>query len=172
MKYIFNIDNYNDIEKRYSYDISGRLITAKENDNYKIEYYYDQYSNISKKEYTLREYIKEINYTFDIDNKLTNIEDISYTYDTLERLNKKTITSNNNTYEVNYNYINIDTSKTTSIIESIENDEDVLSYTYDDIGNITEVKQNNTTTNEYYYDNLNQLIKEDNVELNKTIVYT
>ena len=45
-------------------------------------------------------------------------------------------------------------------------------YYYDSNGNITQILENNETTYEYQYDEHNQLIKEDNKILNKTIEYT
>ncbi len=45
-------------------------------------------------------------------------------------------------------------------------------YNYDSNGNITQILENNETIYEYQYDEHNQLIKEDNKVLNKTIEYT
>nr|MBQ6241506.1 DUF4329 domain-containing protein [Lachnospiraceae bacterium] len=45
-------------------------------------------------------------------------------------------------------------------------------YTYDDLGNIRTVKEGTVQKLKYYYDDLNQLIREDNKYLNKTITYS
>jgi len=45
-------------------------------------------------------------------------------------------------------------------------------YEYDKNGNITVIRQNGTVYNKYYYDDLDQLIREDNREKNATYVYT
>ena len=47
-----------------------------------------------------------------------------------------------------------------------------ISYTYDVPGNIETVSEGGVQRQKYYYDSLNQLIREDNLDLNKTIVYS
>ena len=47
-----------------------------------------------------------------------------------------------------------------------------LSYTYDVLGNIETITEGNTQKQKYYYDSLNQLTREDNLDLNQTIVYS
>ena len=47
-----------------------------------------------------------------------------------------------------------------------------LNYTYDVLGNIETIKEGSTQRQKYYYDSLNQLIREDNLDLNQTIVYS
>ena len=49
---------------------------------------------------------------------------------------------------------------------------DSLAYTYDNNGNITEIKNGNTVLAKYTYDGLNQLIREDNAVLNRSYVFT
>ena len=45
-------------------------------------------------------------------------------------------------------------------------------YKYDNLYNITDIYLNKELINHYEYDNFNELIKEDNYILNKTIEYT
>ena len=46
-------------------------------------------------------------------------------------------------------------------------------YEYDANGNITEITNaSGTVQNKYYYDDLGQLVREDNLALNKTYVWT
>ncbi|MBQ7601755.1 MAG: RHS repeat-associated core domain-containing protein, partial [Lachnospiraceae bacterium] len=47
-----------------------------------------------------------------------------------------------------------------------------LSYTYDSLGNIETISEGGIQRQKYYYDDLNQLVREDNLDLNKTIVYS
>ena len=47
-----------------------------------------------------------------------------------------------------------------------------ISYTYDSLGNIETVSEGGVQRQKYWYDSLNQLIREDNLDLNKTIVYS
>ncbi|WP_138207209.1 RHS repeat domain-containing protein [Haloimpatiens lingqiaonensis] len=65
---------------------------------------------------------------------------------------------------------------TTSIVKSIDNGGEKICYTYDNNGNIETIIQNKGTEKEktikYYYDGLNQIIREDNGILGKTITYS
>ena len=45
-------------------------------------------------------------------------------------------------------------------------------YVYDKLGNITEIYKDSVLSNKYYYDDHSQLVKEDNITNNYTIVYT
>ena len=47
----------------------------------------------------------------------------------------------------------------------------VYSYAYDDKGNITEIKKNGVVQQSYVYDELNQLLRENDLDTGKTIVY-
>ncbi|MBO4537841.1 MAG: hypothetical protein J5694_03130 [Erysipelotrichaceae bacterium] len=47
-----------------------------------------------------------------------------------------------------------------------------ISYIYDSLGNIETISKGGVQRQKYYYDSLNQLIREDNLDLNKTIVYS
>ena len=48
-----------------------------------------------------------------------------------------------------------------------------LSCTYDLLGdNIETISEGGVQRQKYWYDSLNQLIREDNLDLNKTIVYS
>jgi RHS repeat-associated protein len=62
-------------------------------------------------------------------------------------------------------------STDTTRIASINNNGSTLSYTYDKNGNI-ETVTDGTKVIKYYYNELNELIREDNGILNKTIAYT
>ena len=48
----------------------------------------------------------------------------------------------------------------------------VLSYTYDEDGNITEIKENDVLKESYSYDDLGQMVRENNLDNNKIIIYT
>ena len=53
----------------------------------------------------------------------------------------------------------------------MQNGDTRLSYTYDAVGNIETISENGELKAKYYYDELSQLVREDNKELNQTIVY-
>ena len=50
--------------------------------------------------------------------------------------------------------------------------DEVLSYTYDNNGNITQIRKNNVLIARYTYDGMNQLIREDNALLGKSYAIT
>ena len=156
-----------------SYDISDRLTKYHEDrgsNKYSIKYTYDGYSNVSSKEYNLNSISKTRSFIYDIDNKITKIGSSTYTYDMLDRLSTRKI---NNSYTTTYNYLdlNIDSNRTTTIIESIENGSDKISYGYDVLGNIATIKENSVLINEYEYDSLNQLIVDNDYKHNKKYEY-
>ena len=172
-------DSYNNTNTYYKYDISKRLLEINQNNNFKINYSYDTKSNINKLEYTLNNIKYSNNYVYDNDNKVTKVtnnlsSEVSYSYDNLSRVNNTTYknTQDNSTYSTNYTYEDINSDKTTTSIKKIETGNNTYEYTYDTLGNITEVKTNNVLTNKYYYDDINQLIKEDDLVNNKTTEYT
>ena len=83
---------------------------------------------------------------------------ISNTYDELARVNKRTVDAANS-YETEYTYLEGgDPNTTTTVIKTVKNGSDTLEYSYDDVGNITEIKKNGTVTESYKYDSLNQLV--------------
>jgi RHS repeat-associated protein len=170
--------NYNNINTDYTYDLSGRLIKLNQDNEYKINYKYDNYNNLSSIKYNLNTINKQTIYTYDLDDKLTKIDyngsDIRYTYDTLDRLIKKEIVNGTNTYTITYEYYDVNNTRTTTLLKSINNNGKIISYTYDNNGNIETVKENNLLKYKYYYDELNQLIKEEKYQiiLVETIEYT
>ena len=94
--------------------------------------------------------------------------------DKLSRLSANKITSGDKNYTTSYTFTDVSDvqNKTTTLLKSIKNGEnDEISYTYDELGNIETIKKGNTLTNKYYYDELSQLVREDDVEQNKTITY-
>ncbi len=58
------------------------------------------------------------------------------------------------------------------MIDKVDDNGTIYNYSYDKLGNITEVKKDNTLTNKYYYDMYSQLIKEDDLVNNLTKTYT
>ena len=57
-------------------------------------------------------------------------------------------------------------------MKTINNNGDSTSYTYDANGNIDTITYSNGKTIKYYYNELNELIREDNFVLLRTKVYT
>lgn len=56
--------------------------------------------------------------------------------------------------------------------KSLGRTDEILTYTYDNNGNITHVRRNNVLIARYTYDGMNQLIREDNALLGKSYAMT
>jgi len=153
----------------YVYDLSGRITNYNYNSLFKTKYTYNKYNELDNVNYKFNDLDKNIKYTYDVDGKITKVNNIKYSYDKLNRIIRKNIGSG---YDTRYAYLNVNDEKTTNVLKTITNGTDKLSYTYDNNGNIETVKENDNLIYEYAYDSLNQLVKEDNKKLNKTIVYT
>ena len=82
------------------------------------------------------------------------IRKISYIYDGLNRLSVRNL----NNFFTEYTYLQGATNtSTTTLVSSMKNGNDTLSYTYDELGNITSISKNGTVIESYTYDDLNQL---------------
>ncbi|MCI9585913.1 MAG: DNRLRE domain-containing protein, partial [Bacilli bacterium] len=73
----------------YEYDLSDRLTNYNHNNKYKIQYTYNKYDEISNINYNLNNIDKTINYKYDIDGKIKQINNIKYSYDKLNRVTRK-----------------------------------------------------------------------------------
>ena len=76
--------------------------------------------------------------------------------------------STNNWLTYTYTYRNLNGNRTTSQVNSLETQDGKFSYTYDNRGNIKTISDGTYTTT-YTYDNLDQLLREDNQKLGKPI---
>ena len=109
----------------------------------------------------------------------------TYSYDDLGRFSKFYLNGTDKSVLIDYDFANAKnrtstdtiTYKTTQIAkEKIE--DRAYSYTYDEVGNITQIKEKPAGSTSYgvkvsyTYDRWGQLVRENNVDLNKTIVYT
>lgn len=99
-------------------------------------------------------------------------EVIDFTYDHLKRMSKQTGTI----LTTQYTYRDLDSTYTTNQVSGMSysgvTDALAYSYTYDVIGNITEVKQNNAVLAQYTYDAQSQLIEENLPQSNLRYEYT
>ena len=74
-----------------------------------------------------------------------------------------------------YSYLTNSNGNATTLVSSLTYsgyENRVYNYSYDNLGNITEVKQGSTLLASYEYDDLGQLIRENNDEVEKTWVYS
>jgi len=188
---IINSANY------YKYDEEDRLDVSQHRTSYLVESASDAYGTVIV-QYSYN-YNSRNNYEI-VDIDFSNISGvlyrINYDYDIFERLIKKEITLNdksgvydavyNNIIKniINYSYIT-NGNNTSALIGQygssldINGDtsmENIFNYEYDDKGNITVVRDGRTEEApiiySYEYDELGQLIRENNSVLNKTYTYS
>ena len=128
-------------------------------------------------------------YTYNTDGSLRKFEannsgaefDIDYTYDAFNRLSEYSV-SHDGTGDSSFDYSVVygfkeggsETSVKVHTYTSQVNDETAktYTYTYDAIGNITKVNYSTGEEIRYVYDDLNQLVREDNGVIGVTYVYT
>ncbi len=173
----------------FDYDHAGRCMASKERaftvTNGRITYganlssygyQYDECNNLSKLTCSVLGSKWSTVYTYDNDNRpstttLASGKVITNTYDAIGRLTNRAL-GLNTTYNTALTYVpGNDTNKTTGLVATYQNGSDAAyNYTYDDVGNITEITQG-TTSIGYVYDDANRLIRENNQVTNQTIVY-
>ncbi|WP_411681918.1 DNRLRE domain-containing protein [Clostridium thailandense] len=103
---------------------------------------------------------------------------VKYEYNTrIGMLERKKISIGLKEFEVYYGYEpGNKLNSTTNRLSSIQNKTHPINYEYDDNGNIVRISEAATASDPemnilYYYNELNELIQEDNQVLNKTIIY-
>ena len=104
----------------------------------------------------------------------------TYTYDTLGRLASSSLKLTSSTFAKSYEYHSSAnySGKTTNQIKTENLGDRGYQYTYDRVGNITAIKEKATANGNfnakvsYTYDSLNQLTRENNIDLNKTLEYS
>lgn len=155
---------------KFMYDLSKKLYKYQSND-FKAKYTYDDNNNIVKKEYELNGKKYTINKEYNGDDALIKLivdsNEFNYIYDGLGRLKSSDKDGKN---KIDYSYISRG-NRTSNLIKNILNETNKYTYEYDEIGNIIKIFYNDKLQNEYFYDDYNELIREDNYLLNKTIKY-
>lgn len=191
-----NEDVVNKLQYNYDFDSTSRLIRSTVIDTslsqssqrniYATEYGYDLNNNVSSIVNRAGSKVLTTQYTYSKDNlqsvvTMPSTRTITYTYDSLSRLNNFEISSTT-PFKVSYGYYasarngeNETIYRTTKVATETVGDK-VTAYTYDNIGNITKIRQKVTggsysDTTSYEYDKLGQLVRENSVEENKTRVY-
>lgn len=110
----------------------------------------------------------DINYIYNAKDT-SNI--VSYSYDSLGRLTNKSTGAANNQFKTSYSYVSGVNGSSTNKIGDIDNNGTKIFYTYDKNGNIETITQGGKII-KYYYNELNELTREDNQIENKTITYS
>ncbi len=182
---------YNETET-YEYDFSGNVIRESRSDGTRLFNDYDDNGKIISSGYSKLTNSSITSFTYNPKQEVetvswnTNnlVSSLTYSRDVLGRhigsaysINSVDILGTNVTYVLYRD--NNNEEKTTSFIDEVTNafGTDVLNYEYgyDNNGNITSVDVYNGVTHyvyTYQYDSLNQLIRENDPVLNKTIVYS
>ncbi len=134
--------------------------------------------------HAFNDYEGTLNY-FTVDTATTG-GDIDYNYDGFNRVDEKIYdfyvdgdSDDRFTNTLTYTFVNSDfnSSKTSSLVESVTskvNSYAAVTYTYeyDYYGNVTKITLSNGTEYRYVYDNMGQLLREDNTAKSRTYVYT
>ena len=93
--------------------------------------------------------------------KIDDSQVLSYGYDGLSRLSTRTLNTTA-PFVTSYEYLDGALSNsTTALIKSVQNGTDTLTYTYDELGNITEIYENGELSRKYTYDALGQLTRDE-----------
>lgn len=188
---VCHVNHRNNQINHYQYDFIGRILGKDSSDGMRLRTVYDDKNRVKSCTYLVEgkgnttEYIygeaeklqkPGLNYGVRINGK----DCVDYIYDVLGRQDRQiTRLSDTKTMEVEYTYVpGKEKGLTTTLIESVKTEDGTLYYSYDAAGNITEIweKKRNESSKvrkvRYFYDELDQLIREDNRWQNQTIVYT
>lgn len=187
-------DLENDRIYTYDYDSLGRVVrqfgnTKSTGENrFMSQYTYDVSNNVTKVVNFADGNKVTTNHNYDAENRPTKTTlnsnvNYEYTYDHLGRLNYYYLNLGANEVLVNPVYYaserNTDGGDTyqTTQIQREEIGDRGYAYTYDNVGNIKTITEKKNSTSgytakvSYDYDDLGQLIRENNVDLNQTIEY-
>ncbi|MBQ4154208.1 MAG: RHS repeat protein [Clostridia bacterium] len=153
---------------KFTYDLIGRTTAVNSSDGQRMSYIYDSNNRVSHSIWSLGNgaldtwYVygdgtsgkrKNAIYSVNLDAR----PQLLYTYDPLCRLSSRTINTMS-AYVTEYEYLSGNgENSTTSLVSKVINGADTFEYTYDSLGNITEIKKNGTVLESYTYDSLNQL---------------
>lgn len=168
-------DLVNGVSYRYIYDLADRLTKVVDSKNNILSFEYDKNNNNSKIIDKVWGSTYSTSYEFDKDNRpskaiLNNGKYVTYQYDALSRMTSKVLNLEDTTYTTSFNFTPGANGSTSNRIQSMTNNGSTISYTYDDNGNIETISENGKLI-KYYYNELNELIREDNQVLGKTIAY-
>ena len=187
------IDNDNDIEWFYQYDLAGRLTSAASDDNRMILYgYNDKNETESIQVVDNNTTVMDTRYSYDEYGtpsqisvpSMTGNPSQKYSVDDFGRVTRTTNVYNGseeqNNVQTVYSYA-VKNGNQTGIVDSILFLKSIgdsytallpeLNYDYDANGNIIRVYENDVQKVRYYYDGLNRLVREDNNYIDKTITY-
>ena len=168
----------------FAYDFLGRVVrsstTGSGRQNHTIDQTYDSYNRLDSFTETIGQASRTTKAFYSPTGELTGLslsgEDspsVLYEYDELLRLKKRTLPNGRVT---EYRYLDAGPNRTTSLVSAVIEDGVALLYSYDARGNILTIKKEQggltSLLFEYAYDDLGQLIREDDLKMQTRITYT
>ncbi|MBO4873108.1 MAG: hypothetical protein J5496_06805 [Lachnospiraceae bacterium] len=190
-------DLINNISWRYEYDQSGKLLAVSGSNGESFVYEYSSTTGelTGQTFYNaanptgIHDTYTYANYSGTGERILSQISrdggnaTISYTYNGFYRATKTTKLNAGASVTSSYTFRPGTASNSTSVVpasitQTVKNNGGstvssiTYNYTYDSLGNIETISEGSTLKVKYYYDSLNQLTRENNVYLNKTITYS
>ena len=159
---------------RMSYDFLDRLMRVTDEQGTGYEYTYDVNNNMVRMEHSSGASAAVTSYTYDKDGReVTSRPASSYArttaYDVLGRV-KSQSWNTAAAFTSSYTYFDEGVNRY-GLPKTVKNGTETLAYTYDPNGNIASIRDS-AGTSTFVYDELNQLIRENNHILDKTIVYS
>ena len=185
-----HLDLQNEVTYRYEYDLIGRLTGMRSSTGQELQVHYDDKNrvdynlsrvngNLVKTKYSYTDLATSGNNTRragQISQITVNNTCVSdYTYDTLGRVTQTRLYTGgtNQSYRTEYGYLpGAGPKDTTTLVNHVKRGNVSYDYTYDAAGNILTVTENGELKISYRYDELNQLVREDNTYLGVTKTYT
>lgn len=165
------------MKTRYHYNLSDQLTKIKDSKGNETEFTFDINDEMTSMKEWIGGQLYQTNYSYDKDDRQTSVKiegntekQIEYFYDGLGRLQGRTVHLQSKAFDTTYTYKDGQTGQTTSQLQEVDNNGAKISYQYDVNGNITSIADNGKSIS-YEYDELNQLTRENNQVLNKTIIY-
>jgi RHS repeat-associated protein len=167
-------DNLRNITTYLEYDLANRLSKVTDSQGHAITYGFDAKNRLSGVSEVLKGTTYTSNYTYNADNQPATVsadgKTHSYTYDLLGRLSGTSLnTTTPYTTALTYKS-NPSTGSSSHVLNSYRSGSTTTTYQVDANGNITQLSDG-THTYTYVYDDFNQLKRENNPLLNKSITY-
>jgi RHS repeat-associated protein len=169
-------DNDNSITYRYDYDLLNRVTSARDSLGNSFQFTYNPNSQITSHQFSTPSIMYTTSYSYDSVGNQTSVSynqsKIDFTYDTLGRLQQKVINLASGNYATAYTFKQgLASGKTTYLVDTYTNGTNSpFSYTYDKMGNIKTITENGQTIT-YSYNELNELLREDNPVNGQTVVF-
>ncbi len=167
-------DNLRNITTTLEYDLANRLSKITDSQGHAITVGFDAKNRLSGVTEVLKGTTYTSSYTYNADNQPATVsadgKTHSYTYDLLGRLSGTSLnTATPYTTALTYK-THPSTGSSSHVLDSYRSGSTTTTYQVDANGNITELSDG-TYTFTYEYDDFNQLIRENNPLLNKSITY-